>query len=110
MDNLGLEEKMKLLQALKDKADAGDIGMGQPVPVTDMTPEKAAELDAQAVRGPASVEVPMDPTLLPLQPKGAFIAKPGMVGQEASPDVTNPEEIAAKVNRFAKMQELLKKK
>lgn len=106
MDNLQLDEKLKLLQALKDKADMQDKEMQipmQPAPLEDMTPEKAAELDAQAVRGPASVETPMDNTIIPLQPKGAFMAKDGVPGQEASPDLNGNEQNL----RFQKLKVLL---
>ena len=117
MMELSNEEKLKLLQALKDKAVGGQIdnASGLPmeaVPAEEMTPEKAAQLEAlKNARNPASsdmVAVPMDV----YAPKGAFQSKEGKPGENVSSDVTGQEvapelDSAAKDERLAKLKALL---
>lgn len=96
-----------------------DIPM-EPAPMSEMTPEQAAKLDAirsiqEKNRGPASVgpstqdlteksdmvAVPMDQ----YAPAGSFVG--GKLGQQESPDLVNPEVKPEEVSRLPNLKNFL---
>ena len=117
MQDLTPQEKMKILDELKKKQgiiDEQQIPM-VPVPMTEMTPEKAAELDALG-RNPSSavedISIPMQASPMEsYSPAGSYVG--GKLGQQVSPDMLGTEPTINPVPqdpRLAKLKALFQKR